>query len=273
MMAADRPVQLSSGLRHGGVRYDRAAVRPMTGADEVLWAEAEPLPAMQATALLAAVVRAIGPLAPLTQDHVRSLTIGDRERLLLALYGISFGSRPDALVQCLGCGETIELSLNLDAVIEAPVAATGHTEHTTADGLPTLRFRVPNGADHERAARLAATDPERAAATLRDACVIAVDGGAALESELDARLAEALRGLDPGIETTIAANCPNCDAALNATLDAPSLIAARIGPPGGVLVDVDRLARAYHWSEAAILELPTARRHRYLALLDRAEAG
>ena len=272
-MPAERRILLKNGLWLEGVRHDGAAVRPLTGADEILWAEAEPWPAAQATALLAAAVEAIGAIAPVLRPHVLSLSIGDRERLLLALYALSFGSRPDAVVDCGACGQTIELPLDLDTMLDAPVAAARAPEHSIRAGSLLLRYRAPNGFDHERAARLAATGPDRAAAALRDACVIAVDGGPVSGEELDALLEDALRRLDPAAETTVAANCPNCGAGVRGALDALTLIAGRLGPPGGVLVDVDRLARAYHWSEAAILALPTARRHRYLALLDRAEAA
>jgi hypothetical protein len=37
---------------------------------------------------------------------------------------------------------------------------------------------------------------------------------------------------------------------------------------GGLLLEIDQLARAYHWSEADILAIPAARRRRYLALID-----
>ncbi len=272
-MPGERRILLANGLWRDGAHHDRAVVRPMTGADEILWAEAEPWPAMQATALLAATVEAIGAIAPVPRAHVLSLSIGDRERLLLALYALSFGSRPDAVVDCGACGQTIELPLDLDAMLEAPVATARAPEHSIRAGSLLLRYRAPDGADHERAARLAATGPDRAAAALRNACVIAIDGGAAGVEKLDAVLEDALRRLDPAAETIVAANCPSCGAGVRGALDALALIAGRLGQPGGVLVDVDRLARAYHWSEAAILALPTARRQRYLALLDRAEAA
>ncbi|MGF1648485.1 MAG: hypothetical protein ACFCVF_16425 [Kineosporiaceae bacterium] len=40
------------------------------------------------------------------------------------------------------------------------------------------------------------------------------------------------------------------------------------GRAAGVLRDVHRIARAYHWAEAEILGLPLARRGAYLMLLE-----
>jgi hypothetical protein len=279
-MPGEVRVLLTNGLWQDGDCHTKAALRPLAGADEILLAEAEPLPVVQVTVLLAATVQAIGPIAPITSEHIRQLTIGDREKLLLTLYARCFGALVDAVLCCPDCSETVELPLDLDAVLEASAGASCPPEHSLMAGAATLRFRVPNGADHERAARIAATDPDGGAAALRAACVIAMTDGDGQEigadripDEVQAALEEALRRLDPGAETTIAAHCPGCGARVSGTLDALTLLAGQLGPTGAILGDVDRIARAYHWSEAAILALPTARRRRYLALLARAEAG
>lgn len=278
-MPVERRVSLLNGLWQDGVCHDRAVLRSLTGADEIALAEAEVLPAAQATTLLSTTVQAIGAIAPVTGAHVRHLTIGDRERLLLALYAQSFGPQADVILRCPDCAETIELPLDLEAMLEASAIPPRAPEHSITVGPLTLRFRVPNGADHERAARIAATDPDRGAAALRAACVIAVTGVNAGETapeempdRLQAALEDALRRLDPDAETILAVDCPACGERASGTLDAVSLLAGQLGPSGGILIDVDHLARAYHWSEAAILGLPTARRHRYLALVARAEA-
>jgi hypothetical protein len=210
---------------------------------------------------------------------MRDLTIGDRERLLLGLYGLSFGPLVDTILNCPNCAEIVELSLDLDFVLTRSAGSSHASEHSLTIGPLTLRFRLPTGADHERAAQIALTDPGRAADTLRAACVISLtDGTVEISAErmpdaLEAALEEALRRLDPAAEIAIAADCPACGATVGGTLDALSVLTSQLGPPGAVLGDVDRIARAYHWSEAAILALPTARRRRYLALLDRAAAA
>jgi hypothetical protein len=279
-MPGESRVLLTNGLWQEGVCHNDALLRPLTGADEIQLAEAAPLPALQVTVLLVATVQAIGPIAPVDNDHIRQLTIGDRERLLQALYTRSFDPHPDAVLCCPACAETIELPLDLDALLEESAGSPCPPEHSLRAGAATLRFRVPNGADHERAARIATTDPDAGAAALRAACVITLtnDDGQQVAAdrmpeEAQAALEEALRRLDPGAETTIAADCPECGTRVSGTLDALTLLTGQLGPPGSILGDVDRIARAYHWSEAAILALPTARRRRYLALLDRPVAA
>lgn len=279
-----RHLSLLNGLWRDGVRHDRASLRPLTGADELGLAEAEIWPAMRTTAVLSATLRAIGAITPVASADVRQLSIGDRERLLLALCALSFGPLLDAVVNCPHCAEVIEVPLDLDTVLAAQSASAPvpgpEPEHTVALGPLTLRFRLPSGADHEHAAPIAAADPDRGAAALRDACVVAVtdcDAGegsrAAVPDALEAMLEDALRRLDPGAEMILALDCPACAERVSCILDAAALLAGRLGPPGNILVEVDRLARAYHWSEAAILALPTARRQRYLALLARAQAA
>jgi hypothetical protein len=279
-MPAERRISLTNGLWQDGVCHRDAELRPLAGADEILLAEAEPIPAVQASVLLATTVRSIGPISPVTHEHIRQLTIGDREKLLVALYALSFGPLLDAVLRCPACAETVELPLDLDTVLEAPAGSLCSPQHSLMAGGATLRFRIPNGADHERAARIAAIDPNRGAAVLRSACVIALTGGDGQEIVADrmpdgvqAALEEALRRLDPAAETIIAADCPGCGTKLEGTLDALSLLAGQLGQRGSILGDVDQIARAYHWSEEVILALPTARRRRYLAFLDRARAA
>ena len=245
--------------------------------DEIVLAEIDAWPAAQATALLAATVQTIGGISPIGREHVRGLTIGDRERLLLALYAASFGGTAETVILCGACGAMAELPLDLDAMLDAPASAPSSPEHSLNVRHARLRLRLLTGADQERAARLALTDPDRAAEMLRRACIVAAAGRkgaldpAEIGTDIDEPLEAALRSLDPWAETIISVECPNCGGEVRGTLDALSLLSSRLGPPGAIPLDVDRLARAYHWSEEAILALPTARRQRYLALLDRAE--
>src|SRR4051794_11356957 len=96
-------VRLRHGLHEGGTAQRDAMLRPLCGADELVLAEAGPLPARQVTALLAATLQRIGTISPVEAAQVRRLTIGDRERLLLALHAASFGARIDTVLECSAC--------------------------------------------------------------------------------------------------------------------------------------------------------------------------
>ena len=94
-MRGDRVVQLRSGLGARGRGARDAVLRSMTGADEALLAHwAADLPHAHATTeILACVVDRIGDLSPVSADDARELTVGDRHRLLLALYRATHGPR------------------------------------------------------------------------------------------------------------------------------------------------------------------------------------
>ena len=277
-MRTEAIVPLMHGVWRDGRRHGRAVLRPLCGADEALLLDAGPLPVQRATALLAAATLSIGEIVPVTREIANSLTIGDRERLLLALHAVSFGAQIDVVARCADpeCHERIELPVTLSELFggagEAPAP-----EHVlsvaTGDGALQVRFRLPTGADHEAAARLA-NDLERAADRMLVRCIVAVtdEQGRAVPAEsvvgaLRAPLADAFRTLDPAAELVATFDCPACGRQASAGLDAFTLLGAELARADSIFADVSRLARAHHWSEADILALPVTRRRRYLALL------
>jgi hypothetical protein len=275
-------IPLMHGVWRDGRWHGRAALRPINGADEALVMEAA-LPVRRATALLAATTLAIGDIAPVTPEIANGLTIGDRERLLLALHAISFGAKIDVVAHCAdpACGERIELPVTLSDLFGVETDTPPPAEHAliAASGALHVRFRLPTGADHEAAARLA-NDLERAADRMLTRCILGVtdEHGRAVPADdvldaLRAPLADAFRTLDPAAETVAAFDCPACGRHARASLDALTLLGAELARTESIFADVNRLARAYHWSEADILALPVARRRRYLALLAQSGAG
>ena len=71
--------------------------------------------------------------------------------------------------------------------------------------------------------------------------------------------------------TTLGARltCPYCGAACDVDVDVEGTLVGLLARERDRLVsDVDRLARAYHWSEADILALSPQRRRLYLQRLE-----
>lgn len=285
-MVAEHLVRLAEGLWRQGVQETEAVVRPLTGADEALVADGVgwATPAESATALIAAATLRIGRIEAPGADAARELTVGDRERLLLALHALSFGSRVDAVASCPAaeCGATIEIDLALPDLLTpadsgARLAPAGPGRELTVEDDQQrwrVRFRLPNGGDQERVARLAAPDPAAAGDLILSRCVLELTDGAGRPAEpqavlatLRSPLAEAFASLDPQAETTLAFRCPACARQSMALFDAAAFLLAELADPGGVYAHVDQLARVYHWSEAEILALPVTRRRRYLALV------
>jgi hypothetical protein len=276
-MKKSASVALDQGVWRDGVPARVATLRPLTGADELALAElpAKAGIAARVTALLARAVERIGDAPAPDRDGVRALSVGDRERLLLTLHALSFGNAPDLVVTCSGpaCGERLELGLTIEDIVQRPVAAPAAL-HEARLGDARVHFRLPTGADQEEIAEevlsLGEGDPEAAAEALIDRCLV---GAPALDrAALRALLAERMAALDPQAETMVDVACPSCGAVTPALVDAAPLLFARMADGRRLMAEIDRIARAYHWSEAEILALPVDRRHAYLELIAAAEA-
>src|SRR4051794_29978680 len=92
-----------------------AQLRELTGEDQTCLAEeARALPPAQwTTEVLARCVTALGSGEPVTRETVRSLTVGDREALLLHLRCLTAGDRLQCVLTCPspGCEEKLDLEL------------------------------------------------------------------------------------------------------------------------------------------------------------------
>ena len=276
---AEMAVELLDGLAGGGTRQ-LAAIRALTGRDEALLdADADAVPAERTTRLLAAVVQRIGEQAPVTAEMVRSLTAGDRERLLIGCAAATLGASTDVVAHCPrpDCGELIEFSIRFADLLALPEPGDRPDRHElsvrTKAGPRKLRFRLPTGADLEAAARCALADPAAARTLLLDRCLLEIRDGRGrvvsrrLSAEAESALEEAIRTLDPGAESIAETECPECGQVIRTLLDGFALLSSSIASGDRLLAEIDSLACAYHWSEAEILSLPLPRRRRYLDLI------
>jgi hypothetical protein len=263
-------VALEHGVRRDGASVHLAEIRPVTGEDELALAELDapgmeaPCMAARSTELLARTVARIGNYPGASRDEVRALSIGDRERLLLALYAISFGSTPQLSTICAHCHEQLEFPVSVAELILAP-AGDATLEHTEGLGGAAVRFRLLTGDDQEAAANLAKTDPEAGARLLLERCLI--EAPDVDRDTLRHLMAERLAALDPQAETILEADCPACGAPARLLIDAAPLVFASMAGTRRVMAEIDQIARTYHWSEREILLLPTARRRTYLDLI------
>jgi hypothetical protein len=144
------------------------------------------------------------------------------------------------------------------------------TEH----GAWQVRYRLPNGSDQELAARVARSDKAQAVDLVLERCVLEVRdaNGQLLAADdwrpvLRAPLSETFSKVDAQANVSCALRCPLCGTEFTALVDAGTFLVRELTGADGIFVQVDQLARAYHWSEAQILALPVARRRRYLALV------
>jgi hypothetical protein len=235
---------------------------------------------MATAAALLAAWDALGPLPPdprawdarnaallraFAVPGAREATPGGRQAMLLRLYGESFGPRLDGLAACPACGTEVDVAVPVAEL----VAATPEPEPVApfeAEGR-RIGWRLPDGAD--LAAAAACTDPADGALLLVSRCVTESDSAPAEMPEgVRAELARRVAAADPLLDVTLALTCPECAVIWDSTLDVGAFFAAALHTAAGRLLrEVGELARAYGWSEAAVLGLSERRRAVYLAMV------
>jgi hypothetical protein len=262
-------VELLHGLWKNGACHRLAMLRDPTGYDEAALAEmGDATPAEQASRFLVGLIMKIGDYERPTLDEVLALTVGDRERLLLAVSARLLGHELQLVAACPHCRERAEISARVAELIDLPAPAPDEIDLEAWDGRWRARIRPPTGADLQRVASGA---PEAARALLTDCLVELVDpagrkaAATALPAECEPRVASALAELDRMAECSVEIGCPSCEAPIEALIDGYTLLRAALGGAENLYREVLGMTRAYRWSEAEIMELPLVRRRRYLA--------
>jgi hypothetical protein len=168
----------------------------------------------------------------------------------------------------------MELGLTVDELLVAPYETVRRTHRLAlqVEGAEyDIEFRLPVASDQDAVAATSRRDPEYAAMALLGACVSRVtrDGEAlaveSLNSVLRAEIANAMARLDPQAEIDLDLACPACGASFSVVFDTAAFFIQELDERAARLLhEVHVLAWHYHWSEADILHLPSARRGFYL---------
>jgi len=198
--------------------------------------------------------------------------IGERNRRLLELRAQQFGPELTAVTDCPACGERLEMAIRVTD-LWAPYAEDPLVPRTATAGGVQIRYRLPTVAD------LAAVEGvDRPARALIERCVLGLAGdlpGAALQAlpEVEQRavfeaVSEAMAEADPQADIQLSLVCAACGEAWAAPFDPVAYLWAEVDTwVRRVLREVHVLARAYGWSEAAILAMTEQRRKLYLEMV------
>jgi uncharacterized protein (UPF0212 family) len=218
-----------------------------------------------------------------TLDNARSLadslTVGDREALLLHLRRLTLGETAECVLTCpyTECGEQMEFELRVDDLVvpayELPKRL--YEIRLALDGGPyDVVFRLPTAADLDAAPALAGDDPESVALELLRLCVVRASQRGRhvpvdrLSAAVRAAIAEEMAELDPQAELELTLACPACGTEFSVVFDTASFLLQELDlRTTALLADVHALALHYHWSERDILAMPATRRAKYLELL------
>ena len=267
----------SDDSRHGRDPMRELTLRAVSGEDEVylLDSAAGAGPSVRATALLARCIT--GGLHDLDAGQVvRSLTVGDREALLLRLRRLTIGETMDCVLPCTArtCGERMQLELRVSELLVPPYQDVRQTYALTADADGArydVSFRLPTAGDLDSVAHTALDDPSRAAELLLSRCLRGVSRDGEV---IDARgmspvirdaIAAEMTERDPQAQIELELTCPNCGIEFSVVFDTATFFLQELDDRAAKLMyEVHTLAIHYHWSERDILQLPRQRRARYL---------
>lgn len=275
-------INIPGGYCANGGRWREAYMRPLTGEDQDFLTEecGGLLSAQWVTEVLTRCVTRLGPNEPVTREAIRSLTVGDREALLLHLRRLTWGGRLRCLLTCPSpeCTEKLEVDADVADLLLPPYSETVQEHEFTVrqdDGVSiVVRFRLPTGSDQEAAAVVACTDVAAAADLLLRRCIrsAASPGGNAVDTLPDAvaeQLPNRMAELDPQAEITLHLTCPVCSAAFSVIFDVASYLIQELEAGVRHLYrEVHLLAYHYHWSATEILGMSTEKRRKFLRLLE-----
>jgi len=197
---------------------------------------------------------------------LESISIGERNRLLLLLRARLFGSLISCIDRCPQCATHLEIEFSLGSLMDdrPPIArqiSATWSSHRISVRLPTSRDlcaiqNVPEGASRQRA--------------LLQQCLLSNDSippPDAWPQELVEKVAVKLAAADPGCDTALPLSCGNCGKSWHRRFDIVSYLWAEIDRHAQRLVsEIARIATAYGWSENDILALSDWRRRLYLDL-------
>lgn len=274
-------VTLPIGVWKEGERHQDAVVRPLQGRDEAALLEsgAPSVRAEWTTAVLHRCLEALGPVRSVPAEMVRSLTVGDREALLLHLRRLTLGDALPCVLTCPACGEKMDLELTTRELLLPPQPLGQKEQAVTIEAEETsyrVHFRLPTGADQEAVGELGARDPEAAARQLAGRCVNRVVDGQGTElpeeawpSALVEQLSDEMEKLDPQAELVINVQCPACERDFSFLFDTATYFSEELERREAQLYrEVHTLAWYYHWSEAEIMSLTLQERARYIGLIN-----
>ncbi len=243
---------------------------PLTGVLELAVAEmvgaGAPRPD-RVTQILGAVFQRISGQGT-TLSRVRCLTSGAREWLLQRAAGLFWSESGWFQARCSECGADFDIPTVLAHAPRKP-AGPEFPVVTVRTSLGRRQFEVPNGAHEEYLARAPGADPVRtllaqcglSGRAVREAMIFTAGDVASIEAALEAAA--------PEVADEVLTTCPSCHAETQARIDPLDFAFPGVG---NLLQEVHLIAASYHWSEEAILALPSHRRHSYARLV-RADQG
>ncbi|MFP5282345.1 MAG: hypothetical protein ACLGIF_02730 [Actinomycetes bacterium] len=197
------------------------------------------------------------------------LSLGERDRLLVALRTRLFGPVLTARIDCPVCGVGLEAAVDTTDLLaaESPPAALG-----VQVGGYAVACRPLRSADLVDAGAIGSAAAARQLLVARAVLTAELDGvpvsAGDLPAEVVTAVAVALSEAEPLAAAELPIGCDACGAEWAAPLDINGFLWQEVDAWAcRRLGEVHALARAYGWSEEQVLGLSDRRRRRYLELV------
>ena len=203
-----------------------------------------------------------------SEELVNGLSVGDRQFLMRQL-AVHMDDQPVWLTAvCHHCAEKFDVSF-LQSELPLKPAGEGYPSRDIEVSLGRVTVSVPTGNDQLAISGI--TDNQKALRTLIERLVKIKGRRLKLKPEqLTAEDIEKIEStseaMSPEIATEVLAACPHCGSQNRLTVTPYSCFEKSADT---LFNEVHALAMHYHWREQDILDLPRARRQRYLQLIDR----
>jgi hypothetical protein len=256
-------IALRPGLQGG--RW--ACVRPLCGHDEAFingTGSAESVAFLDRLLLEA-------PGTTVGSGKAKELAVCDCDRLFAAIYLKYFGEQIEGTSLCRDCNEPFESSFSLRDLMasledDAAAKATGPDEegiYALPDGR---RFRLPTAEDRYSVIGL---EPEKAAATLFERCIVEGDPMASPEI-----IQAAMDDVGPVLDLDLEAVCPKCRALQSVRFDIQTYLLRALAYERRFLNhEIHRIAMAYGWAHEEILSLTREDRRAFVRLIEADHGG
>lgn len=209
-------------------------------------------------------------------EQLATLSIGQRDGMLLELRERTFGRELAALVNCPTCAEPLELNFAVATLRQHCLAeASEPVSINVKVGTFAAQFRLPNSHDlNEIAANFAGSNRDNARSALLERCAetMTKKGKAcsftALPEQLLAQAVQRIAEVDSQANIELALDCPACRQSWLSVFDIVSFLWQELEARAKQLLrEIHLLASTYHWSEAEILQLSQPRRQLYLNMV------
>lgn len=203
-----------------------------------------------------------------SRKELAELSIGQRDRLLLALRERLFGKTLNCDGTCPVCNKPVEISFSThDIQTRAPEQKGAEL---TLDDYQ-IGYRLPNSFD--LAAVTDCANDDNARKILIERCLVKIMHNGMpinadqLPEEMIGKTEQVISQQDPQSEILLDLNCPECGSQWQVLFDIAAFLWIEIAVKAKrLLQDVHILAHAYGWTETDILKLSDTRRQIYLEM-------